>query len=242
MSSRTAVRRSAVVGLGALGALTLSAPAYALDATLVEQAVDTTSEAVAPAVDPLTSPLRPAAEGTVTAVTEATGPVTGDAAPGPTGGGTPEQVGGPAPEQPAQPVTPADETPAAPTPAKRTATTAPAQQKAAGVGVASMPSSLARSLSAPAYPSMSSAGGFGSASNPMSLFGAPQLAPPVQTSELPAPLAITPAGGELADVFPVDAPAGLPGALVALACTVVAGAVSAHVAALRSRREATAVA
>ena len=242
MTRRTAVRRSAVLGLGAVGSLLLAAPASALDAgSTVQGVVDQAGVAV---VDPLTAPLQgtalepvePVVEAAPAPVQQAVGAVTGQQAPAagedpkvtppPTGGGapapaeTPQQTGAPA----------TTGTPAAQGTAATTA--------AGGTGVASLPSGFSGSTAG--LEGLSGRGaGFGTAMNPMSLFGAPQVAslPQLDTS-LPTPLAITPAGGVLADVLPVEAPEGLPAALVAVACTVVAGAVAAHVAALRTRRAA----
>jgi hypothetical protein len=73
----------------------------------------------------------------------------------------------------------------------------------------------------------------------MSLFGAPQVALPsaLLPQDLPVPSVLTPdAVTEAVDVLPVSVPAGLPGALVAVAVTVVGGAAAAHVAALRARQ------
>jgi hypothetical protein len=75
--------------------------------------------------------------------------------------------------------------------------------------------------------------GTGTASDPMSLFGAPQVATlPGLPSDIPSPLAVEPAGGELADALPA-VPAGLPGAAVAFAAILALGAAAAHVGALR---------
>jgi hypothetical protein len=233
VSPRTAVRRSAVVGLGALSALALAAPAAALS---VGEAV----EPVAGVVDPLTGPLQPALE----PVVEAAAPVV-EAAPAPV-----QEVAQEAAPAPAAPAPAAAEQPAAvaPPPAPSGSAPAPAPAPApadpavvatgvVGSGMASMPSSF--SGSATNLEGFSGRGaGFGTAANPMSLFGAPQVAMAPQLSEeIPSPLAVTAAGGSLVDVLPVGAPDGVPGALVAVACTVVAGAVAAHVAALRTRRE-----
>lgn len=243
MSSRTAVRRSAAVGLGAVAALALAAPAHALDAgTTLEQA----TEPVAAVVDPLTAPLQPAeqtVEEAAAPVEEAAAPVieavapqqeagapptevdpkTGNETPASNNGSPAETAGNPAPGVPAQ--------------------SAAAQGELAGAGTASMPGSFTASASG--LEGFSGRGaGFGTAANPMSLFGAPQVATPpaLADSSIPTPLAVTAAGGQLADVLPVDAPEGLPGALVALAATVVGASVAAHVAALRARREGVATA
>ena len=239
MTVRTAARRSAVLGLGALGALALAAPATALDApapvgdalapvtSVVDPLTAPLQSTVAPAVEPAAAPVAAAVEETVASVSGTAPADTG--APvvtqPPAGGGTTTTPGGQAP----QTTTP---------PAQQPAGAAPGGAPAAGgAGVASMPSSFTRTAtSLEGFSAGAGTGGFGTAANPMSLFGAPQVATaPVLGSDIPTPLAVTPAGGALADVLPVDAPDGLPGALVALASAVVAGTVAAHVAALRSR-------
>ena len=233
MTPRTALRRTSVLGLGALGALALAAPASALDA-------GTAVDAATQVVDPLTAPLQPTVEEVLAPVVEqAPAPVKDAVAPGgpaptaPTGTDPQTVPGGsgqPGPGAPADSSTP----PAAGGQA-RVDSGAPA---AGGTGTAAMPSSFTAS-SAGLEGLTGRGAGFGTAANPMSLFGAPQVAAPLAVSEqLPTPLAVAPAGGALADVLPVDAPEGLPGALVALAATVVAGTVAAHVAALRTRRDA----
>lgn len=240
MSSRTAVRRSAAVGLGAVAALALAAPAHALEVgTTLEQA----TEPVAAVVDPLTAPLQPAEQ----TVEEAAAPVEEAAAPV-VEAVAPQQEAG-TPPQPTDPKT-GTETPAPKneTPARTPAPGVPAQPVAdqgqvAGAGTASMPGSFTASASG--LEGFSGRGaGFGTAANPMSLFGAPQVATPpaLADASIPTPLAVTAAGGELADALPVAVPEGLPGALVALAATVVGASVAAHVAALRARREGVATA
>lgn len=255
MTRRTAVRRSAVLGLGAVGTLLLAAPASALDVGAAVQQVAEQAPAAA-VVDPLTAPLQatdpaldPVLDPVIDPVLEAAEPVV-QAAPEPVrqpvqqvvaqvrGEAVPAGDGSPTPTDapPAGPPAPAAQVPQQP--AAPTAPGAPAPAPAGGTGVAAMPSSFTRS--ATGLEGFGGRGaGVGTAANPMSLFGAPQVATVPQLDiDLPTPLAIEPAGARFADVLPVDAPEGLPAALVALACTVVAGAVAAHVAALRSRRTA----
>lgn len=242
MTRRSVVRRTAVLGLGAVGSVLLAVPAAALEAGSVVQDVAEATP-VAGVVDPLTAPLG-ATPDILDPVLEAAGPVV-EAAPEPVQQAVAVVTGeqGPAGEEPTVvPTTPQGEAPAPTTPQPPAGTTVLPQSQGApavvpgGTGVAAMPSSFTASSSG--LEGFGGRGaGFGTAMNPMSLFGAPQVAtvPQVDTS-LPTPLAITPAGGELADLVPVGVPDGLPGALVAVACTVVAGAVAAHVAALRTRR------
>ncbi len=238
MTTRTAARSSAVLGLGALGALVLAAPASALDAAaLTEQVTAPVDATVQPLLAPLEQTAAPVVDAAPAPVQDVVQTVTGSAPPG----------GGPVPGP--GPGTPREEPPAeqpenttgggAPAPASRGETTAPqpprnpvlARTEApAGAATASMPSSFIAGTGSQLT------GGFGRAAEPMSLFGAPQVAP-LGAETLPDPVTAVPAGGALLDAFPSGAPAGLPAALVAVACTVVAGSVAAHVAALRARRE-----
>jgi hypothetical protein len=230
VTTRTAVRRSALVGLGALASMALAVPASALDAG---SALEETTATVAGVVDPLTAPL-------TTGVVEETAPVV-EAAPAPVqeavagttttapSSGEPAPTGGPSGTTTA----PRNDAPAAGGAQAPAAAPAP---EAAGAGVASMPGSFRSASGLEGFGGRGA--GFGTAANPMSLFGAPQVFTPTSLAgDLPTPLAVAPAGGALGDVLPVKAPDALPATLVALACTVVAGTVAAHVAALRSRRQ-----
>jgi hypothetical protein len=101
-----------------------------------------------------------------------------------------------------------------------------------GTGFAASPGSIA------ALERTGLTAGSGTAANPMSLFGAPQVAlpPSLEAGAVASPQVFTPAGGALPDLIPVVPLETVPGYLAALAATVVAGAAAAHVAALRSRR------
>lgn len=234
MIARTAVRRTAALGLGAVGVLVLAAPASALE---VASTVEQVAEPVAGVVDPLTAPLQeagvpvpPEVEQTIATVEKTVAEVTGQqpapapppAQPGTSGSESPQQTGGPAPAEPA---------PAAPAPAAPAADQAVTAASVGGTGFAASPGSIAALDRASGFSS-----GVGTAQNPMSLFGAPQVAlAPLPDAALTAPEVFTPAGGALPDLIPVGTPDSVPGYLAALACAVVAAAAGAHVAALRSR-------
>lgn len=240
MIARIAARRTAVLGLTALGAVALATPASALDiGGAVEQLppgitrdatgqlVDAAGNPVDEQGNPLPVPIPPALEQTVQAVKDAVAP----AAPAPNS--APPQS---TPPQSAPPET-APQTAAAQTAAPQQAAPPAGGTVTAtsigGMGFAAAPSSIAGFD----YAAFRSGSGF--ASNPMSLFGAPQVALPPSLDELGsaiAPQVFTPAGNALPDLIPVGTPESVPGYLAALACAVVAGAAAAHVAALRSRR------
>lgn len=258
MTHRTAARRSAVVGVGLLGAVALAGTAQAQTVPAPGATLTAVTGAAAPVVDPLTTPLNqvppavapadPVTQPVLEAVQQVTQTLNGLA---PTGGNPPAPTPGPgggtptAPTPPAgnpgtagggQPAGPAAQPPAAQQPAGQQ----PVQQAAAGgggYGVASVPDSLVRKLNA--LEQFSPRAGFASAANPMSLFGAPQVAslPPAVTADLlPTPLAVRPAGGALEQALPAGAERELPAVLVAIALTAVAGAGAAQVAVLRARR------
>lgn len=238
MTARTAVRCTAVMGLGALGAVMLAAPASALDSLPLEAA----SASTVTAADPIIAPLMQLVEDAGPAAEPVVEPVV-EAAPEPVKGAVQGLTGQKQPP-PADPPTKPGDTgttnntgkgstnevagPADPNPATNAAnTTVPA----AGTGVAAFPPSIA------SVEGLAGRTGFGTAANPMSLFGAPQVATaPALVSSVQEPLTYTPAGAELPDLLPIGTPDSVPGFLAALACTVVAGAAGAHVAALRARR------
>lgn len=245
MTTCSAARRTAVVGLGLLGAVALSGTAQA-------QTAPSPAGPLAPVVDPLTAPLGSAVDGVLAqaqpVVDKAPPPVPGTVkqltsaptGPAPTNDKPPATTPGPDPAgtpgaPPAQP--PADTTQQAPS------TQPPGQQPAVadpagGYGVASVPDSLVRKLNS--LEQFSPGTGLATAADPMSLFGAPQVAPqlPAVTAEmLPTPLAVRPAGNDLAQVLPIRAAQELPAALVAIAFATVAGAGAAQVAALRAGRQ-----
>lgn len=250
--ARTAARRTAVAGLAAVGALVLAAPASALDVggaveqlapgvtqqpdgTFRNQAgqlVDAAGNLI-PVPLPPPPPLPPAVQQPVDQVKEAVLP----AQPAPPPNGTPQeqpqqqqpqtdpQTGAPATQPQPAAAPPADAAP----PAEGTVTAT----SIGGVGFAAAPGSIA-ALDRAAF-----SAGSGTAANPMSLFGAPQVAFPPSLEAAPsvaAPQVFTPAGTALPDLIPVGTPESVPGYLTALACAVVAGAAGAHVAALRARR------
>lgn len=248
MSTCTAARRSAVIGLGLLGTVALAGTAQAQSAPSPAGALP---PAVAGVVDPLTTPLNGAVAAVAAAaqpvVSQAPAPVqdlakqatssltgppgTAPAPPGAPPGGTSTTPPKQAPQQ--QPA-------AKPAPASTTASASTTTTTAAptgGTGVASMPDSLLRKLNA--LEQFNPGSGFANASNPMSLFGAPQIAPTapvVAADQLPTPLAVRPAGAGLDSVLPVRAAQDLPAVLVAIAFTTAAAAGAAQVAVLRGRR------
>lgn len=254
MPARTAVCRTAAVGLGAVGALVLATPAAALDAPVL----GTVAGPVAAVVDPLLTPLAPVADPTTETVVPVveevvavvvppappTAPAPGDpqpkttapTQPAPTRDGAAQPGPQPAAGQPGPAATVGDTTPAPPA-ADPTVTTA----SVGGTGFAAWPGSI---MAIEGLAARTGAGGVGTAANPMSLFGAPQIAmapQPEAAASVAPPSVFTPAGGQIPDLVPVGAPESVPGLLAALACTVVAGAAAAHVAALRSRRAAPGV-
>lgn len=254
MTSRTAVRRSAVAGLGLVGAVALTGTAQA---QTVPSPGGVVPGAVQGIVDPLTTPL----SGTIAGAVRQAQPLV-DQAPAPVPGVVQQvttPLTGPAPTGPQPPVAPPATTapggtqnkppqsPAQPPAAQQPPTQAPAVAPApgpaptGGFGVASMPDSLARKINT--LEQFSPGSGFASAANPMSLFGAPEVAPtlPAVTAEvLPTPLAIRPAGAGLEGALPVRAVQDLPAVLVAVAFTAVAAAGAAQVAVRRGRRQGAA--
>ena len=252
MIDRHAARRTAVLGLAAAGAFALAAPAsalgigdpvpagaqvnpdgtYVLDGKLFDAAGNLIKE-VAPA------PVAPVVEGPVNTVQETVGTLTAPAQQPPAA--TPPQ-GSPPQEQPqSQPQQqPQSQPQTQPQGASSPPAGAPAGTVTAtslsGVGFAAAPGPIG---------SLSRSGfgvGSGMAANPMSLFGAPQVAFPSTLDTAPSvasPQVFTPAGAgaALPDLIPVGSES-VPGYLTALACAVVAGAAGAHVAALRGRRTA----
>lgn len=240
MTTCTAARRSAVIGLGLLGAVALSGTAQAQSAPVPQTPVSGV-------VDPLTTALSGAVDSAVAqaqpVVDQAPAPVPGTVkqltakppAPAPTNDTPPTTTPGPGGTSDTPPgQQPANSQP----PAQQ----APAQQPAVadptgGYGVASVPDSLVRKLNS--LEQFSPGTGLATATDPMSLFGAPQVAPqPAVTAEmLPTPLAVRPAGNDLAQVLPIRAAQELPAALVAIAFATVAGAGAAQVAALSGRRQ-----
>jgi hypothetical protein len=274
VSARTSVRRSTVLGLGVLGVVALGGPAIAQVAplplpvggvcptgtTATASATGTVCSAVTGVTDPLTTPLQPVTATVQQGVAAATAPVQGAVAAPPTGTTSPPTGTTNPPTGTTNPTAPSGTTStgtdtgtkAAPSGGSATQTTgstapaAPTAPAGAGSAVASMPSSFTRSAtSLEAFqPGAQLSSGFATAANPMSLFGAPQVAqaPTVSAAELPTPLAVRPAGNGLGSVLPVNAPDDLPVAIVGVALVAVAGSVAAHVVALRSRRQGLATA
>ena len=249
--ARTAARRTAVLGLTALGALVLAAAASAVDVGgAVEQLapgvtqqpdgtfrneagqlVDAAGNLLPIPTPPPLPPLPPTVEEAVKQVQEAVLPAAPPPANAPpqNGGSPAANTGAPATTTPPAAQPQAAGAPAAAAPAGAVTVTA---TSIGGVGFAAAPSSLS-SLSGGSF-----GVGTGTAANPMSLFGAPQVAlpPTLDAGLVAAPQVFTPAGTALPDLIPVGTPESVPGYLTALACAVVAGAAGAHVAALRSRR------
>ena len=243
MIARTAARRTAVLGLTALGAVVLATPASAVDVGgVVEQLppgitrdatgqlVDALGNPVDEQGNPLAVPVPPLpapVEQAVQAVKDAVAP----AAPAPKSAPPPQTQ--PAQSPPATSAQTATPQTAAPQQAAPPAGGTVTATSIGGMGFAAAPSSIAGFD----YAAFRSGSGF--ASNPMSLFGAPQVALPPSLDDLGsaiAPQVFTPAANALPDLIPVGAPESVPGYLAALACAVVAAAAGAHVAALRGRR------
>jgi hypothetical protein len=250
--ARTAARRTAVAGLVGVAALVLSAPASAVDVGgaveqlapgVTKQADGTFRNAAGQLVDaagnllpvplpptpPLPAPVGPAVEQVKEVV--APTPPPSDQPPAQEETATPppadKQAGTTTTAAAAAPGTGAPPAAAAPAPAGTVTATS-----IGGTGFAAAPTSIG---------ALDRAGfgvGSGTAANPMSLFGAPQVAlpPTLGAPAIAAPQVFSPAGTAVNDLIPVGAPESVPGYLTALACAVVAGAAGAHVAALRSRR------
>lgn len=234
MTARPALRRSALAGLGALGAAMVAAPAPAL-----AQVVPLPSP-VAGVVDPLVSPLAPVVPGAVdavispapTPVKDAAGAITAPLKPAAPPNNTPPTTASGSGPQPTA-ADPGTQLPAAPAPPAN----APVSATSA-TGVTALPMLSPRAADALL------AGRFGPAANPLTLFGAPQIAPalsPLLAATDPKPTVALPANSSQLISDPVPVPTGgVPGLLVAVAAGLVAAAAGAQISELRERRIATA--
>lgn len=224
---------------GAAAAVTGAAPADGsvtdpLTSPLVD-AVATATAAVAPVVATAPAPVQQPVQQTLQQVTSAV------AGPGETSQNPPTPTGGPGTVTPpsssgstgATGSTGGQQGTQGTTPVPAVAAAAAPADTASGTGVASMPDSFVRKLNA--LESASLPTGLASASNPMSLFGAPQVASTPSVPGLATPMVARPAGGQLESALPVGAPEAVPAALAATAMTVLAAAGAAHVLALRRR-------
>lgn len=243
---RGVVRGAAVLGLALLGSMALGGPAAA-------QGVAPGPTPTTPGVDLLTSPLKQVTD----AVRQATSTVVQQIPPpaqqpvttllGTNPSPTPPKTGpktgtgtgssGPRGGQTLGLQTTPQATTTQRSTSSRTATSAPAPAAVDIVRDVAPAPDVTGTPSGPdgGSPSAVSA----TATDPLSLFGAPQVASPSRATDVPVPLSIRPAGGSLDDLLPIGTPEAVPAALAATACAVVATAAVAQIVAVRRRLAAS---